>query len=80
MRIIFTRKDKPKDYGFMEESEKVLKDTPKTWKAYPKNVDGAMSIIEMEHKELLNATDKSHELVHLASACLYAWRMINDKQ
>lgn len=77
MRFIISRK--PKDYAFMEESEKILKDIPYTWKAYPQTIEGAMSIIDMEHKELLapNA-DKCKELVHLASACLYAWRKLKN--
>lgn len=71
---------KPADYAFMEESEKVLNNHPDTWKVYPKTLEGAMAIVKMEYKELENAKDKEHELVHLASACLYAWRMMNDKQ
>lgn len=63
----------------MEQSGKVLRDLPATWKQYPKDADGAMAVIKMEYKELLNAeTDeaKMHELVHLGSACLYLWRML----
>ena len=71
--------EKPKDWPFMEQSGKVLNKMPFTWRQYPKDEDGAMSIIEMEYNELSKAeTDeaKMHELVHLASACLYMWRML----
>lgn len=81
MRYIYIpEREKPADYAFMEESEKVLNDIPDTWKAYPQTIDGAMNIISMEYKELQNAKDKSHELVHLASACLHLWRMLNVQQ
>ena len=75
MRFIIA--SRPKDWEFMKTSKEVLENLPVTWKAYPQTIEGAMSIIEMEHKELLapNA-DKCKELIHLASACLYAWRMI----
>ena len=71
--------EKPKDWPFMEQSGKVLRDIPATWKQYPHDPDGAMAIIKMEYKELLNADTeekKMHELVHLGSACLYLWRML----
>lgn len=73
-------KEKPSDYTFMEESERIMKNHPDTWNVYPKTLDGAMGIIKMEFKELENSKDKSQELVHLASACLYAWRMLNDTE
>ena len=71
--------EKPKDWAFMEQSGRVLRVLPTTWQQYPKDAGGAMDIIKMEYKELLNAeTDKAkmHELVHLGSACLYLWRML----
>ena len=74
--------EKPKDYAFMEQSDKVLKNLPMTWRTYPKNIDGAKGIIDMEYNEMKKAkTDEeiSKELVHLASACLYLWRMMNVK-
>lgn len=80
MLIVFDKKEKPKDYAFMEQSDKVLKNIPNTWKAYPNSIDGAFKIIEMEYKELMESKDKSKELVHLASACLYAWRKINHAE
>lgn len=85
MRILLLNKDyiyrkKPSDYAFMEESEAVLKHHPDTWKVYPKTLEGAMAIVKMEYKELENSKDKEHELVHLASACLYAWRMMHDNK
>ena len=74
------KKEMPKDWAFMEKSGKVLADIPETWKQYPDNESGMMSVIEMEYGELRNATtdkQKCHELVHLASACLRLWRRIN---
>lgn len=71
--------EKPKDWAFMEQSGKVLRDLPSTWKQYANDTEGAMGIIKMEYKEMLNAdTDeaKMHELVHLASACLNLWRKL----
>lgn len=80
MLLVFDKKEKPKDYAFMEESEKVLKDRPVTWKVYPDNIEGAKKIIDMEYKELQESKDKSHELVHLASACLLLWRKLNHAE
>lgn len=71
--------EKPKDWPYMEQSGKVLSKLPMTWRQYPKDEDGAMSIIKMEYGELQNAKtdeDKMRELVHLGSACLYLWRML----
>lgn len=73
---------RPDDWPFMEQSEKVLANIPDTWKQYPADEAGMMGIINMEHCELKRAStdeDKMHELVHLASACLHMWRMLNDK-
>ena len=84
MRLLFLNpskyivREKPKDYAFMEESEEILKNHPATWNVYPKTVEGAMKIIEMEYTELTKSKDKSKELVHLATACLHAWRIINN--
>ena len=79
MRIIMPRKFR--DQAFMEYSKEILNNIPDTWKAYPQTIEGAMSIIDMEHKELLQPTaNKSKELVHLATACLYAWRMLNHAE
>ena len=80
MLIIYPQKKLPKDYAFMEESEKVLKDKPVTWKVYPDSIEGAKKIIDMEYKELQESKDKSHELVHLASACLLLWRKLNNAE
>ena len=74
--------DKPKDWPFMEQSGKVLDDIPDTWLAYPDTEKGRMDIIKMEYRELCDALtveEKMHELVHVASACLYLWRCLNDK-
>lgn len=80
MLLVFDKKEKPKDYAFMEESEKVLKDRPVTWKVYPDSIEGAKKIIDMEYKELQESKDKSHELIHLASACLLLWRKLNNAE
>lgn len=80
--VVETENNRPKDWGFMEESEKVLANIPDTWKAYPQNIHGGMSIISMEYEELMKAPaeERMHELVHLASACLHLWRMYNDSK
>lgn len=73
----------PKDWPFMEQSGEVLNDLPKTWRAYPDNEAGRMNIVTMEYNELVKAqtpTDKMHELVHLASACLHLWRLYHDTE
>ena len=85
MMIIFPDKEKetPKDWAFMEKSGEVLASMPDTWKAYPDNEAGMMSVIDMEYNELKNAMtdkDKSCELVHLASACLRMWRRLNHAE
>lgn len=71
---------KPADWAFMEQSGNVLDAIPETWKRYPSTKEGMMGVIEMEMEELkkaANDADRSHELVHLASACLRLWRKIN---
>ena len=75
--------EKPKDWAYMEQSGEVLKNIPETWKQYPDNLPGMMDVIGMEFNELKNAmTDKakSHELVHLGSACLRMWRRLNNAE
>ena len=75
--------EKPKDWKFMEMSGEVLDNLPSTWRQYPDTAAGRMSIIDMEYKELHDARrdeDVSHELVHLASACLHLWRRINNAE
>lgn len=72
-------KEKPADWAFMAESEKVLNNIPDTWKAYSKTVAGKTGIIEMEFNEFKEAQtkeEKQHELIHLASACLNLWRTL----
>lgn len=72
--------EKPADWAFMEQSGKVLSDLPETWRAYAKTFEGRMGIIDMEYRELKEARGKedvSRELVHLGSACLHLWRLLN---
>lgn len=74
---------KPKDWTYMEQSGKVLRDIPDTWKAYPQDEAGRKAIIKMEYGELMNAKtpeEISHELVHLGSATLHLWRLINHAE
>ena len=76
-------KVQPEDWEFMKQSGEVLENIPDTWKQYPNNVNGKASIVDMEYKEMQNATtreDKMHELVHLVSACLYLWRELKSQQ
>ena len=71
---------KPDDWPFMEQSEKILADTPDTWKAYPPTEAGMLDIIKMEFGEMTRAGTheaRMTELVHLASACLQLWRHYN---
>lgn len=68
---------KPPDWEFMQQSGDVLRSLPETWTAYPSDEGGRLSIIQMEFNELMEAKTpeaREHELVHLASACLYLWR------
>ena len=74
---------KPKDWEYMKKSGEVLRDLPDTWKAYAQDEAGRMAIIKMEYAELLNAKtpeEISHELVHLGSATLHLWRLINHAE
>jgi len=80
-------KEKPKDWAFMQQSGEVLKNIPATWMQYPNTVDGMVKIIEMEYGEVMAAVKDqlgteavSHELVHLASACLHLWRRLNHAE
>lgn len=77
--------EKPADWAFMEQSGEVLAHLPVTWSAYPKDARGMADIINMEHSEFQTAfsqnmakEDQMRELVHLASACLYYWRYLNN--
>lgn len=82
-RAVSTEEDKPADWEFMKQSGEVLADIPDTWKAYPHDTQGMKDIICMEYHEFKKAEsekDMSHELVHLASACLYLWRHLNDAE
>ena len=74
---------KPKDWAFMKQSGNVLKNYPATWMTYPNTIEGARGIIDMEYNEYKNAAsyqDISHELVHLASACLLLWMKLNNAE
>lgn len=74
---------KPKDWAYMEQSGEVLRDLPETWKAYAQDEEGRMDIVKMEYQELLKAKtpeEMSHELVHLGSAALHLWRLINHAE
>ena len=74
---------KPKDWAYMEQSGRVLRDLPETWKAYAQDEAGRMAIIKMEYAELLKAQtpeEISHELVHLGSATLHLWRLLNNAE
>lgn len=80
-------KDKPKDWAFMEQSGETLKHLPATWMRYPDTPEGMVQIIEMEYGEVMAAWKDgmgdeavSHELVHLASACLHLWRRLNHAE
>ena len=80
-------KEKPKDWAFMVQSGETLKNLPPTWMQYPNTQEGMVKIIEMEYGEVMAAwKDKmgdkavSHELVHLASACLHLWRRLNHAE
>lgn len=69
------------DWPFMEASAQTLCDMPETWMRYPQNTQGISGIIDMEYTEFKKATSKEdicHELVDLASACLYMWRKLHD--
>ena len=75
--------EKPKDWAFMEQSDKVLKNLPATWMQYPNTLQGMKQIISMEYEEFCHAEGSesmSHELVHLASACLHLWRKLNHAE
>ena len=68
------------DRKFMDCCEEVLSDIPDTWKEYPDTKTGRMGIVDMEYLELRAVKtneEMKHELVHLASACLHLWRLLN---
>lgn len=76
--------ERPNDWSYMEESEKVLNNPPQTWRAYPDSKEGRLGIINMEYQELQNAivAGKSNEeimkeLVHLGTATLHYWRLLH---
>ena len=66
-----------------EQSGRVLRDLPETWKAYAQDEAGRMAIIKMEYAELMKAQtpeEISRELVHLGSATLHLWRLLNNAE
>lgn len=76
--IITTKYKEPEDIEFMHQCAEIDKNKPFTWLRYPNDKVGANSIIKMEFEELMNTKDKEayiHELYHLATACLHAWRV-----
>ena len=77
------KKDKPKDWAYMKQSDKTLRNIPDTWKRYPHDLAGLTAIVDMEYGEFKNAktdAERSHELVHLGSATLYLWRYLNHAE
>ena len=90
MLVVFPRMSKQtdlKDWPYMEQSGKVLKNPPSTWDAYPDTLAGIKAIIDMEYQEFVNAytTGKPkeeimQELVHLGSATLALWRKYHAAQ
>lgn len=79
----YQKREKPKDWAYMEQSGRVLRDLPETWKAYAQDEAGRMAIIKMEYAELMKAQtpeEISHELVHLGSATLHLWRLLNNAE
>ena len=58
-------------------ASKVMLNPPATWNKYTKTKEGAMSILEMEFKELL--ANKSHkELLHVMAAAFNAWKYCHE--
>ena len=65
---------------YFEKCSDILENIPDTWKQYPHNNVGAVNIIDMEYNEFKKTNsikDMEHELVHLASACIFALKCIN---
>lgn len=59
------------------DASKVMLNPPATWNKYTKTKEGAMSILEMEFKELL--ANKSHkELLHVMAAAFNAWKYCHE--
>ena len=60
------------------DASKVMLNPPATWNKYTKTKEGAMSILEMEFKELL--ANKTHkELLHVMAAAFNAWKYCNEQ-
>jgi len=79
----YQKRERPKDWAYMEQSGEVLRNMPDTWKAYAQDEAGRMAIIKMEYGELMNAKtpeEMSHELVHLGSATLHLWSLLNNAE
>lgn len=59
------------------DASKVMLNPPTTWNKYTKTKEGAISILEMEFKELL--ANKSHkELLHVMAAAFNAWKYCHE--
>lgn len=69
---------------FCDKVKQVACKPPETWAKYKADADGVNDIISMEYKELQkaytddDADDYEENLIHLAAACLHAWRVHHD--
>lgn len=64
--------------AFIQEASKVASNPPETWKRYPATTQGALAILDMEFKEMLQAkteTEKAHELIHVMAAAMHMYSM-----
>ena len=59
------------------DASKVMLNPPATWNKYSKNKEGAISILEMEFKELLATKDRK-ELLHVMAAAFNAWKYCHE--
>lgn len=73
-----TLEDVEHEYNqLLVDASKVMLNPPATWNKYTKTKEGAMSILEMEFKELL--ANKSHkELLHVMAAAFNAWKYCHE--
>ena len=72
------------DKEFMKTCHEVDMLPPRTWDKYDfKTEDGIRKVIEMEYKELMDATSekgKIENIYHLSVALLRYWRLINKEK
>lgn len=84
MRIIYPKTPNPNKEEVINHREilpdalMVLCEPPATWAKYPDTKQGALSILEMEYKEFIQAKSM-HELYHIIAAAVNVYKYLKNE-